>query len=287
MALEEMKAENDILDDHEMPSTGLETSTGNTALASGEPFIFTTLRYDPVLLRSAENTKASFNRPLPLCMIEFHWRRLQEAADSLVERPDTDVLWNSKAFVNLILATIKKRYNGWPEEAIRLNFRISESGVVDITTMPFKQLPLDMMFPTRLSTSPGIATETWTVTLDDRPTELGEATWHKTSDRSMYDRARKTARIVNFTDPEEVLLFNPRGEIMDCSITTPYFYRHGQWVTPARVCGGQEGVTRRWALAKGICVGGVVLKDSLKDGEMLWLSNGLRGFFPGIFSAHA
>jgi len=30
-----------------------------------EPYIFATLRYDPILTKSAENTKASFNRPCP------------------------------------------------------------------------------------------------------------------------------------------------------------------------------------------------------------------------------
>lgn len=258
-------------------------------MANGEQFIYTTLRYDPILLQSSENTKASLGQTLPLFMTEYHWRRLQEAADSLVERPQADVLYDYKAFVRLILTTVRERYENWPNECLRIGIKISESGKIETTILQAQpqRASLERLFPMRLSTSVGPDYVPWKVTLDDRATEMSEATWHKTSDRSMYDRARESAGIETFADPHEVLLYNTRGEIMDGSITTPYFYRNGVWVTPARVCGGQEGTTRRWAMARGVCTSGVVLKSSLKAGEVVWLSNGLRGFFPGIFNPTA
>lgn len=65
---------------------------------------------------------------------------------------------------------------------------------------------------------------------------------------------------------------------MEGTITTPYFYRKGIWITPAVACGGHLGVARRWALAAGICKEGMVLAEDVVAGEQVILSNGVRGF---------
>lgn len=77
---------------------------------------------------------------------------------------------------------------------------------------------------------------------------------------------------------DEALLINESGEIMEGSITTPYFFREGRWITPAAKCGGNLGTTRRWALNRGICVECVVRGEGIRDGEEIWVSNGVRGF---------
>ena len=99
----------------------------------------------------------------------------------------------------------------------------------------------------------------------------------------MYDYARLSAGIQSFQDAKEVLLFNSDGEIMDASITTPYFYRNGEWVVPAVPCGGQMSVTRRWAVEQGLCTDGVVDVNSLRHDEIIWLSNAVKGFFTARF----
>lgn len=77
----------------------------------------------------------------------------------------------------------------------------------------------------------------------------------------------------------EVLLVSVKdGAIMEGSLTSPFFWRDGGWVTPETGCGGQIGTTRRWALEKGLCKEGVVKLDELVDGEECWLGNGVRGF---------
>lgn len=38
------------------------------------------------------------------------------------------------------------------------------------------------------------------------------------------------------------------------------------------------GTTRRYALEAGLCVEESVFKDSLSQGELIWLSNGARGW---------
>ena len=65
---------------------------------------------------------------------------------------------------------------------------------------------------------------------------------------------------------------------MEGTFTTPYFFRDGKWVTPAERCGGNLGTTRRWALETGLCVEGIVRAEEVKDGELVWLSNGVRGW---------
>jgi 4-amino-4-deoxychorismate lyase len=125
------------------------------------------------------------------------------------------------------------------------------------------------------------------IVLDTEPTQPSLFTAHKTTARIAYENARKRANISKATaDHGEVLLFNPNSEIMEASISTPYFYRSGQWVTPPLSSGGNAGVTRRVALENGLCVEEIVEVDSLKDKETVWISNGVRGFIMGTLHLH-
>ena len=65
--------------------------------------------------------------------------------------------------------------------------------------------------------------------------------------------------------------------------TTVYFRRddgEGKeiWVTPRWQAGGNQGTTRRWALENGLAKEEIVMRESVKKGEVVWLSNGVRGF---------
>lgn len=65
------------------------------------------------------------------------------------------------------------------------------------------------------------------------------------------------------------------------SLTSVYFARGGRWVTPPVDSGGQAGTTRRWALDEGLCVEEVVRREGVAEGEVVWVSNGVRGFIRG------
>jgi 4-amino-4-deoxychorismate lyase len=119
------------------------------------------------------------------------------------------------------------------------------------------------------------------VKLDTESTMASSFTSHKTSERIQYDRARKRAAVVH--EPPtiaEVLLINTENEVMECSLSTPYFLRDGRWVTPPLSSGGNAGVTRRLALEADLCEEHVVYVDGLSLGEAIWISNGVRGFIP-------
>ncbi|KAK5075948.1 Aminodeoxychorismate lyase [Lithohypha guttulata] len=122
------------------------------------------------------------------------------------------------------------------------------------------------------------------VLLDTQPTRPSTLTTHKTLHRCMYTAARERVQLQPTTPPtaQEVLLYNPYNEIIETSACTIYFNRGGKWVTPAAICGPNLGVTRRLAIEKGLCRQGTVEKRELKDGETVWLSNAVRGFFRGV-----
>ncbi|KAI5287580.1 hypothetical protein KEM52_001519, partial [Ascosphaera acerosa] len=54
------------------------------------------------------------------------------------------------------------------------------------------------------------------------------------------------------------------------------------WVTPPLSTGCNASTTRAYALAQGMCREEAVSVASIVDGEEIWLSNGLRGFVPGV-----
>ena len=114
-------------------------------------------------------------------------------------------------------------------------------------------------------------------------------TQHKTSERHEYELALAELpkhpvdfRYNGIDLRPEVLIINPRGDIMEGCISTPYFWREGKWITPSDDCGGNLGTTRMWALKKGLCETGYITGASVKYDEIVVLSNGGRGFQAGI-----
>jgi len=158
-------------------------------------------------------------------------------------------------------------------------------GTVEVKVLPeISGVKQPLLYPTTLElfSHPHPAAkraDVFKVVLDALPTNKCLHTKDKTEWRPMYDYARLGAGIQSYQDAKEVLLFNADGNVMDGSITTPYFFRNGRWTTPENDCGGQIGTTRRWALDNGLCCLGKISADSLRNGEVIWLSNAVKGFF--------
>lgn len=156
----------------------------------------------------------------------------------------------------------------------------NERPLQDLETNNFHSLPLDsppLSLPLNVPCS--------TVSIDPVPTTPSLYTSHKTTHRQPYDAARARAGITKCPPGDrEVLLFNDRHEIMEASLSAVYFYRDGRWVLPASTAGGMLSVTRLWALGAGVCTEEVVTLEDVRDGEIVWLSNALRGFFRGRIS---
>ncbi|KIY03300.1 uncharacterized protein Z520_01767 [Fonsecaea multimorphosa CBS 102226] len=127
------------------------------------------------------------------------------------------------------------------------------------------------------------------VTIDAQPTHTSLFTRHKTNHRRPYDDARARAELLPTTPPtaREVLLSNTEGQVTEASLSAVYFFRNGTWRTPRSDDGGAMlSVTRLYALEAGWCDEGTVLVREVEDGEVVWLSNAVRGFFPGVVRLH-
>ncbi|KAF2154131.1 hypothetical protein K461DRAFT_123091 [Myriangium duriaei CBS 260.36] len=260
--------------------------------AAEDQHIFTSLRYD---------ANAKYNKLNPGCckeakntyLFKYHFDRLKDAAkrrgwydaEKCLKRP----LDLHNRLVNAV--NIYEQKNGPTKGAYKVRIKLKYHGNIEINVSPeMSPYKKPLLYPTTLELfghnhEASQRSSIYKIVLDALPTTKSLHTKAKTEWRSMYDYARFSAGIQSFQDAKEVLLFNADGEVMDGSITTPYFYRNGGWVTPRDACGGQTGVTRRWAIDQSLCTLGVITVDSLRHDEVIWLSNAVKGFFTARFVA--
>ncbi|MCJ1282699.1 hypothetical protein MMC26_002024 [Xylographa opegraphella] len=250
--------------------------------------IFTTLRSDALLLTHPLNrfspTSPSPPSPSQFYLLSYHRDRLLCAAQQFNFQPAIKLLSTPSSLSTLqsaleqhLLHTYSSRTHPSP---VRIRMTVSSDGAITLTSAPTPALPLSAFFPLSLSPFPDPATAAWRIRLSLTAVIPSPYTVHKTTKREMYDTARGLLS-ATATDVE-VLVVNERGEVMEGSLTTPYFWREGSWVTPREECGGNRGTTRRWALERGVAVEGVVRAEEVQVGEVVWLSNGVRGFGWGM-----
>ncbi|KAL2113827.1 hypothetical protein VUR80DRAFT_2219 [Thermomyces stellatus] len=257
--------------------------------------LFTSLRYDPALTAAHNNPVLAhagwnFRNPSPCYMLDLHRDRMLRAARHWGWDKAVRVLSGDEGLQTLGRLAEEELKGDGPA---RVRVFVNEKGELRLDRAPERERNLGELFPARLA-PPGEEEgegPTWEVVLDDAGTDKSEFTHYKTTKREMYNLARERKGI-QLGQLKEVLITGPDGVVMEGSITTPYFWREGRWVTP-RVgatigdegCGGQDGTTRRWALESGLAVEGVVEARQLVDGELVWLSNGAKGFIKGRFQA--
>lgn len=266
---------------------------GPTSTDDEEPFVYTSIRYDRRLYQAAKNTAASCGKPCPFYMLEHHWTRLQVAKWSTFFFTDDRPRPNSGGptiVLQVLLNAVKDwhvRHPGESPEALRIKLRSYVGGRMRTEIYhPLKSIPMSALFPTTFDLPAEQRSKTeWSIVLDTEPTEACEGTMFKTSDRSTYARARAAAEIVNYMMPREVLLVDHDRKVIDGSICTPYFFRKGRWITPSSAAGGLQGTTRRWALENQLALEGDISIDTMVDGEIVWLSNAVRGYFWAIFKS--
>ncbi len=111
--------------------------------------------------------------------------------------------------------------------------------------------------------------------LADRPLPEahGEFVRFKTTRRAHYDA---------FTPADEAvfdtILWNPQGEITECTRGNIALELDGRWVTPALQCGLLGGVGRAQALESGRVVEAVVRREELARATQIAFVNSLRGW---------
>ncbi|KAI9710696.1 MAG: hypothetical protein M1820_002529 [Bogoriella megaspora] len=275
--------------------------------------LFTSIRVDSQLQQSSANSELQLNSNVKhsnLYMIRFHRDRILSAAEHFGWDSAQQTLKDEDTFLKSINAYIEQ-HNPEDSRPLRLKILLSKSGTLDFTSSPTPPVPLSQLFPSTLDlpqhrpeakplkTSPltgGALTlgpgtyippshplsPPWPIHISPHPITPSPFTSYKTTQRNIYDTARRDCGISDLATEAEVLLVNDRGEVMEGSMTSVYFFRGGRWVTPPGESGGQRGTTRRWALERGLCVEEVVRRRDVEEGEEVWVSSGVRGFRRGV-----
>lgn len=239
--------------------------------------IISSLRFDPGLPDAACRHASSYPDPhkSPYYLLAYHQDRLIAAA--------AHFQWNGaltwlqqdlQSFEEFLDSSIADRSKAW-----RLRVVVNSQGKARVEANATASIDLMSLFIPSLHTNPD--PPVWRVYVDTESTIPSGFTTHKTTARDDYMAARLRAGINLPTDLAEVLVVNPNDEVMEGSITTPYFLRDHMWITPPLSSGGNAGTTRRYALSQGFCLEHTISRDELVDGELCWLSNGVRGFIRG------
>lgn len=256
--------------------------------------IISSLRYDPSLPAVvAQHAAQSYPepRPTPYYLLPYHLDRLINAARHFHWHHAVQFLEQGlESFTSALDSFIPDRTKPW-----RLRIVIEDKPGAGLTVDVNPAAPIDslqLLLP--FATDASQQSTPWRIYVDTQPTVPSAFTTHKTTAREYYTAARHRAGIMSPQEQAEVLVVNPAGEIMEGSITTPYFRQRGssdnqdnpdnrlEWITPPLSCGGNAGTTRRYALAQGFCAEQVVSALELVDGEECWISNGVRGFMCGV-----
>ncbi|ODH34496.1 hypothetical protein ACO22_03095 [Paracoccidioides brasiliensis] len=270
--------------------------------------VTSTLRYDPSLPNDS-NISSSYPHPRDshYYLLSYHHARLLSAAidfqwpaaAAALQHPNPDTCRSN-------LAQIFNKYiAGDPSRPWRLRILLDATGEITVEAAP---IVISTPPSQPLLILPGDGNiqkiDPWILRLDTQPTTPSLFTRHKTTLRESYTTSRARAGITSLSDQTEVLIYNHTGEVMEGSITTVYFRRRRRtaaegesgessvddegggdryyWVTPPLSSGGNAGTSRRYAIAAGFCVEEVVKVGELRDGEVVWLSNGVRGFVPAV-----
>jgi para-aminobenzoate synthetase/4-amino-4-deoxychorismate lyase len=104
--------------------------------------------------------------------------------------------------------------------------------------------------------------------------------FHKTTHRPLYAAAFKAAVDAGFDD---VLFINLHGEVTECAIHNIFIEKDGRLFTPPVECGLLPGVHRRHLLeTRPSTFERVLILDDLRQADVIFLSNAVRGLRPAI-----
>lgn len=259
------------------------TMSSSTVASTERTFeIISSLRYDPALPNVVSHHVHGYPEPAdsPYYLLAYHRDRLVAAARHFKWTKALDWLQQDlQTFEKFLDESTPDRKQPW-----RLRVVVDCSGKGSVDVNPTAAIdPANLLVPCLRSVD---ESPKWRVYIDTEVTTPSAFTTHKTTAREDYTAARLRAGISSPTETAEVLVVNPDGEIMEGSITTPYFRRRESdgpaWCTPPLSSGGNDGTTRRYALGQGFCTEQLITKADLVDGEECWLSNGVRGFMKGV-----
>ncbi|KLO16581.1 hypothetical protein SCHPADRAFT_205624 [Schizopora paradoxa] len=257
----------------------------NLAIKSSENDfeLFSSLRYDPKLLREEFNTAVA-GQPSPFLLFSYHVDRLRVGAAAF-DWP------HAKDFMNApgVEEALRKKC----DEAVA-NAEVSDNGLMvrmllsregefrvqALPTRPLLRGALDAAYfnPDVWQASSdrditNVPQPVLKVYVDTEQTPSSMFSSYKTTYRSHYEAAQLR---IGMTDRmKDVILYNENNEVMEGSVRNVAFWRDGGWVSPPNSSGGLPGTIRRWLLEQGILKERVIHKTDLQPGEWVLLTNGV------------
>jgi len=100
--------------------------------------------------------------------------------------------------------------------------------------------------------------------------------YHKTTNRELYNRFRKTADDEQITD---FIFLNENGEVTEGTITNLFIEKEGLLYTPPIHCGMLSGIYRNEVLRTNPTASEKVIKiDDLRTSDALYICNSVRGW---------
>lgn len=187
--------------------------------------------------------------------LEAHLRRLAESAEYF-EFP-------------VRLADIRKRLNAVAGElrkgSWKIRLLVDEDGKVEIDRSPLRPL----------GESPSIALA---VPQSDSQDPFF---FHKTTHRTLYERAQKVAKAEGFWD---LIFCNEKGEITEGAISNIFMLRGQSWLTPPVDCGVLPGVMRAQFIQRFSAEEVVLGPEDLFTSDALVVTNSVRGILSATLS---
>jgi para-aminobenzoate synthetase/4-amino-4-deoxychorismate lyase len=181
-------------------------------------------------------------------LLERHLGRLLDSAAYFGRRVDRE----------LVVARLESAVDG-KQGAQRIRLEVRRDGTIEVESVDL---------------SPG--KRRWSVALAAGPIDpANRFLFHKTTVRETYDTAR-----AGRPEADDVLLWNPRGEITESTIANVVVRRGGELLTPPVDCALLPGTLRAELLDRGRIREEIVRVDELAEVEAVFLINSVRGWIP-------
>ncbi|MCP4200626.1 MAG: aminodeoxychorismate synthase component I [bacterium] len=146
-----------------------------------------------------------------------------------------------------------------PRRSHRVRLLLSHSGLIDVEADELEE-----------------RTEPWTIGVAHEPIDPGNRfLYHKTTAREVYDSFRRSA-----PDLDDVLLWNPAGELTETTLANIALQLDGNWLTPPVACGLLAGTLRAELLESGRIRERVLTLHDLGRADSIALLNSVRGWIP-------
>lgn len=233
------------------------------------------IRYDPGLPGDYKPedrpTEANF------FLVDSHFQRLEFSLGFFQ--------WQVNLSYAHLLSELKQavKDTGRPDMPFKIRVLVSRSGELRIEL--FEIAARDDLFAGLDPYSDSTLDPVYDVILADEPVVVGPFTSFKTTKRDVYNAARERYLDPASARPQEVVLFNGRGEITEGSLTNIAFKvpkgPTKKWVTPFIGSGCICGVVRHHLLSCGIVEEDTIKRSSVKVGDPVLLFNGVIGVCKG------